>query len=451
MPVQAPSPGRYRRTVAFDDPAPLPRPSALQAPQARHLRAALADLPEITPSSLEALRRAHPALSPDLISAIATQARLQTRAAPRIGDLALTWILEDAALQQATRLDVARYRAGELVRRLGAGAVADLGCGIGVDSFALAEAGCTVLAVERDPWRADAARVNLASLGDRVEVRLMDAHDLTDADWGRLRGAYVDPARRRGDAPRSRDGSRPRPLSDPQDWEPSWRWILSLADRLPVVAKVAPGFDARHAPTTADVEWIDHAGETVEASVWLGGLGSGQRRATALREGVVDTIESAAQHAASASVTTQVREWLIEPTPAVRRAGLVSDFAAARDIPLLDAGGWLTHVHAVTTPLARSWRVLEEVPWRAKDLRAWLRPYGAVTWKTIDAALSADTWDSRIGHSPVRTGVPITIVITGQGRAFAVERKTDAGGLGQVLSDSRDGIGPDSAAPTDEG
>lgn len=460
MPVPAVEPGHYGQPVALDNTASAPRPSVLVTPEAQRLRTALTAFAEITPSHLQALRRHHPDLSPDVISAIATQARLQRRALPRLGDLALTWILEDGALQQATRLDVARYRAGQLLRRLGACTVADLGCGLGVDSFALAEAGFTVLAVEHDSWRAEAARVNLAGLGDRVEVRAMDADGLNDADWGRLRAAYVDPARRRGDAPRPLDGSRAKPLANPNNWEPSWSWILALAERLPVVAKVAPSFDTRRTPATADIEWIDHAGETVEATVWLGSLGTGRRKATALREGVVDSFESTGHRTRAAPVATEVQEWLIEPTPAVRRAGLVGEFAAARDIPLLDAGGWLTHMHALDTPLARSWRVLHEVPWRAKDLRAWLRPYGAVTWKTIDAAQSADAWDRRIGHSAVRAGVAITIVVTGQGRAFAVESirraTTDARDLGQPIGgqrvgDGSDGIGSHSTAPTDKG
>jgi hypothetical protein len=72
--------------------------------------------------------------------------------------------------------------------------------------------------------------------------------------------------------------------------------------------------------------------------------------------------------------------------------------------------------------LARAWRVITELPGEPRGVREWLRPYGAVTWKTIDAGVPAHEWDRRIGHRPARGGIPITLVVTGHDRVFAVER-----------------------------
>jgi hypothetical protein len=140
-----------------------PQPRDLVTAQAQALQTAVAALPDTAdPRALTKLREHHPEADPDVLAALATQVRLQRRAADRLGPWAAEMVLEEEALQQATRRDVARYRSARLSERLGAGefTVADIGCGLGVDARALAEAGFHVLAVEHDAWRAEAAEVN---------------------------------------------------------------------------------------------------------------------------------------------------------------------------------------------------------------------------------------------------------------------------------------------------
>ena len=402
-----------------------PRPRDLVTPEARALGEALAALPDTTDAAaLSSLRASHPDADPALIAALATQVRLRRRATDRLGSWAGEVVLEDEALQQATRRDVALYRAARLVQGLGrdGATIADLGCGLGIDARALAEHGCHVIAVERDPWRAEAAEVNLATFGDRVSVMCADATAL-DADLlDSCDAAYADPARRAVGGPRRIDGGRSRSVHAPDAWSPPWPWIVSLAERLPTVAKVAPGFDAHKAPSGADIEWIDHGGETVEASVWLGSLGHGARRATALIDDRGTSIEAPRDAPPDPGPsTTRASAYLLEPTPAVVRADLVGSLAADLAAARLDGGTWLTSETVPDTPLARGWRITEEVPHQARDLRAWLRGRGSVTWKTVDAHVSAPTWDRRVGHRP-GDGAAVTVIITGQGRAFAVER-----------------------------
>lgn len=404
------------------------RPRDLVTAQAQALQAAVAALPDTAdPRALTRLRELHPEADPALLAALATQVRLRRRAADRLGPWASGMVLEEEALQQATRRDVARYRSARLAERLGAGGftVADIGCGLGVDARALAEAGFHVLAIEQDAWRAEAAEVNLAGYAERVRVLHGDALVLDPSPLESCDAAYVDPARRTSGGPRRIDGGRSRATTDPAEWSPPWPWVLSLAERMPVVAKVAPGFDARRAPSGADVEWIDHDVETVEASVWMGSLGRAMRRATALTADRAESIEAPrAESRAAGPATDQARRFLVEPSPAVARADLVADLAVRLGADRLDGGGWLTADAAPATLLARTWRIAEEVPHSARELRTWLRGRGSVTWKTADARVSATTWDRRVGHRS-GDGPAITIVITGQGRAFAVERVQD--------------------------
>ena len=403
-----------------------PWPRDLVTPEARALRDDLAALPETAdPAALSAIRSAHPQADPDLISALATQVRLQRRARDRLGPWAEHLVLDEEALQQATRRDVARYRAAQLVSRLGreGPTVADLGCGLGLDARALAEVGCRVLAVERDPWRAEAAAVNLTSYGDRVRVLCDDVTALDPAVLADCDAAYVDPARRASGGPRRIDGGRARAVTSPEEWSPPWSWVTALAERLPVVAKVAPGFDTRWAPPKADLEWIDDGGDTVEVAVWLGAFGHGVRRATVLDGEHTESLEARRDRTGvEGAATSQAAALLIEPSPGVIRAGLVAELAARLGAVSLDGTTWLTADAMPTTLLARAWTVVEEVAHHPRELRAWLRGRGSVTWKTSDTSSSAAEWDRRVGHRP-GTGPAVTIVITGQRRAFAVARR----------------------------
>lgn len=407
-------------------------PRDLVTAGAQALRQVIAALPDTAdPGALSALRRQHPEADPELISALATQVRLQRRGQDRLGPWAADMVLEEEALQQATRRDVARYRAARLAGLLTADhairdqTVADIGCGLGVDARALAETGIHVIAIERDPWRAEAADVNLAAHTSHVRVLQADALSIDSSVLDSCNAAYVDPARRAPGGPRRIDGGRTRATHDPSDWSPPWPWVLSLSERMPVVAKVAPGFDPRLAPAGADVEWIDHEGETVEAAVWLGPLGRGLRRATAVAADRAESLETPASEAGrTGPVTAQPGLLLLEPTPGVARAKLLADLAEQLGARRLDGGGWLTADAAPASLLARPWRLVEEVPCAARELRAWLRGRGSVTWKTADARVSASEWDRRVGHRPAG-GSSVTIVITGQGRAFAVERAAD--------------------------
>lgn len=417
------------------------RPADLLSTDTGPLWQALGQVADLTePAALDRVRRAHPQLDPALVAAIATQVDLRRRALPRLGAWSQTAILDAEAVQQATRSEVARYRAESLRYRWAAAGhptdapprIADLGCGVGADSHALAEAGFDVVAIERDPWRAEAAQVNLAADGVTVICA-----DVTSDAAEVIRGcdlAFVDPARRQQGGPRRIDGGRSHPASDPREWSPSWPWVTRLAQQLPVVAKVAPGFDSRLAPPGSDVEWIDHEGDTVEATVWMHLGGSDARTATAMGGGLIDSITSSGP-ADPGPVTDAVLDLLIEPSPGVIRAGLVGALACRIDAPRLDASTWLTANGIEQTPLARAWRVDAEVPSDPRALRDWLRPHGAVTFKTADVALSAQEWGARVSHRPRRGARAVTIIMTGGparrpgeaapvglGRAFAVTR-----------------------------
>ena len=99
-----------------------------------------AAMAEEDPESLAAASRMRAAYGPELAAAALTQASLRRQAKPKFGETAAQMFFTRAGLEQATRPEVAEYHASRFLQG-GVGRVIDLGCGIGSDSLAFAEAG----------------------------------------------------------------------------------------------------------------------------------------------------------------------------------------------------------------------------------------------------------------------------------------------------------------------
>lgn len=215
------------------------------------------------------LRRTHPA---ELVSAALGQARLRQRAVAKFGaEDAGRMFFTPNGVEQSTRASVAAYRA-ERLKALGVTSVADLCCGIGGDAVALARAGIRVLAVDRDPATAAAARANAEALGLSELIEVREA-DVTEVDAGGYDAVFVDPARR---------GGRGR-IFDPEAYSPPLSWAVEAARKAPLGAalKVAPGIPHEAVPEDAEAEWISDGGDVKEAVLWFG-TAPGAVRATLL-------------------------------------------------------------------------------------------------------------------------------------------------------------------------
>jgi SAM-dependent methyltransferase len=368
-----------------------------------HARAARGDAGAVDPlRAAAALRAAHPGVDPGLVAAALTQARLRRRARPRLGELADRVLLTEDGLEQATRTVVADLRARRYAEA-GATHVADLGCGLGLDSLAFARAGLHVTAVERDPILARLAAHNVESVGvgDRVRVVVGDVTDpdvldvaLRDAD-----SAFADPARR--DPSTTREG-RSRRLSDPADWSPPWAWVEALAGRVPRTAvKAAPGIDHAAIPPGGCGTWTSVDGQLVEAEIsWPGLVADGmRRRAVVLRRDVGSTIASGIDlDDEQAPPVGPVGTWLLEPDDAVIRSGLVGAFAASVGGRLLDPRvAYVTTDTDARPPTAfgAAFRVRHALPYDLRTLRSRLVEDGVGHVVVKRRAISADPDDVR--------------------------------------------------------
>ena len=287
-----------------------------------------------------------------------TQAELRIRATAKFGASAARMYFTPDGLEQATRLPVARHRAARIA--LAATTMLDLGCGIGGDLVAAAEAGLTVVGVDVDPVRVAVARANLAALGLGGAVAEQDA---TTLDLAPFDVAFADPARR---GPRGR-------TFDAGEWMPPWPFVETLLRRDSCV-KVAPGIPHSTIPHGVEAEWVSDHGEVKEAALWSGRLATDARRATVIGDGGLATITDTDPTTAEVG---QMGGFLYEPDGAVIRAGLVGAVASGVGGTLLDPKiAYVTSAQPFLTPFARAYRVVEELPFREKQLKAALRERG---------------------------------------------------------------------------
>lgn len=160
-----------------------------------------------------ALRRHWPA---DQAAAALGQVALRRRAVAKFGERAAGLFLTPDGLEQATRADVARWRAARFTRA-GVREVVDLGCGIGADALAFADAGIAVTAVEADPATAVLAGANL---GEHARVLCGDAVALASGVLGGGAALFADPARRTAAGRTWRVG----------DFSPPWEFVVGLLE-----------------------------------------------------------------------------------------------------------------------------------------------------------------------------------------------------------------------------
>ena len=318
--------------------------------------------------------------SPDLVSAVVSQARLRVKAEAKFGPFAERMLFTRAGLEQATRLSVAARHAARF-RAAGCARVADLGCGIGGDALGLAALGIEVDAVDTDEVTAAIAAYNLAPFGSQVRVH----HGTAEAfDTSTVDAVWLDPARRTaGHSETSRLAAH--------EWSPSLEWVFALAGRMPAGVKLGPAFDRDALPADAEAQWISVDGSTIELVVWTGALARpGVHRAAMVVRGEATHELTAAADAADEPVR-DLGAFVHEPDGAVIRARLIGEVARELDAGMLAPGmAYLTGDAAVTSPFVSSFRVREQLPSDVKGLAKALRERGIGTLEIKKRGVDVD-------------------------------------------------------------
>jgi hypothetical protein len=312
---------------------------------------------ELTPDTALALgTRLRGSYPPALVAAALAQHELRLAGRAKFSR-AMDMFFTRAGLEQASAEIVARHRQA---RFAAAGLVADLCCGIGGDLVALA-AEHQVRAVDRDPLHLRMALLNAAAYGVGGSARPARG-DVREADLAGVGAVFIDPARRTGD----------RRLG-PGASEPPLEWCLGLARRVPAVGiKAAPGIARDAVPGGWELEFVAAGRDLKEAVAWSPALAGPATRATILPGGHTLTPEPGPPVPVAAP-----GPFLLDPNPAVTRAGLVGELARTLGAWQIDPQiAFLCTDTAVRTPFARTLRVIDSGPWNQKRLPARLRDLG---------------------------------------------------------------------------
>ena len=329
----------------------------LRGDRARHMLAAFAHCDLSEANTLPLLTRLRASLRPREASAILETLKLRAKATTKFPRFGSSMLFTDEALQQASHPAARRYRA----RLFGARSALDLCCGIGSDSLAFAAAGSEALGLDIDPVRIAIARHNAAVMNLDACFEVADVSASVPAGFDCV---FFDPARRDERGRRIRDVERYLPpLSLVHDW---------LADEICV--KLSPAVDLRQLQSYGGrLEFISVAGDLSEALLWL-------RRpcappfATKLGDGAVHHL----YHREGEPIAiAPPKRWLLEPDPAVLRAGLVQRLAQDLNATMLDESiAYLTSDERIETPWARYWAILDWMPFQLKRLRRYLAERG---------------------------------------------------------------------------
>ncbi len=368
----------------------------LVSPEAEPALVAAAAQPD--PDSVAAAQRLRREFPPDQAAAALTQAALRRKATAKFGERAGRLFLTAAGLEQATRAEVAGWRASRFVAA-GATRVVDLGCGLGADALAFADAGLDVVAVDADPVTAVFASANLGRPVVCAKAEEVVGQLLTEAD-----GVFLDPARRTSAGRTWRLG----------DLSPSWEFATGLLDGRLGCIKAAPGLPSTAIPQRAGATWVSHSGDLVETSVWSWG----SRVAVLLPDG----LELAS---GPPPVLGELGRYLWEPDPAVIRAGAVGRLAEFLDARSIQPGiAYLTGDAAMTTGFATGFEVLEVLTFDERTLRAWVREHGIGILEIKVRGLDVDPAVLRRRLKPSGAG-SATVVLTptpAGARALVVRR-----------------------------
>lgn len=375
----------------------------LRSPEGHAILAELAERPLAEAQTLRELERLRRRFSPAQAAAALELTLLRQRASAKFPHAQQLFFTREA-LEQASAAPVAAQRAARLAPY---GDVADLGCGLGGDTMALAGAGAQVWAIERDPLRLALCQANVAALGLEARVRPLLC-DLLSAPPPKANALFCDPGRRAGG----------RRRFNVADYEPALAHVLAWRSQTPALAlKLAPGVDTNELPLDAEVEFVSLNGELKEAALWCGPLASTRMRASLLRS---DSNSAIAYHTMSkddpelhlAAWIAPPAAYLYEPDPAIIRAGLVRELGAHLGAAQLDEQiAYLSSATLVASPFARVWRVITWLPFNLKALRAQLRELnaGSITVKKRGSPLDSEQLARQLSRP---NGQPLVVVLT---------------------------------------
>ena len=302
-----------------------------------------------------------------LVAAVLTQAKLRRRAVAKFGPFAERMIFTEAGLEQASRLSVAALHANRF-RQAGIGEVADLGCGIGAESMALASLDINVKAFEIDEVTAAVATYNLSPF----ENAFVEQTDVTTLDLSKFEGLFFDPARRELGGPSRERATR---KFDPAAFSPTFDFVVEAAAKKPTGVKFGPGHPHEGIPENAEAQWVSVDGDLVELGLWFGTVARPdvKRSALLINGNAKHEIISHSAERQDAPIS-ELAAYVYEPDNSVVRSRLIGQLAEQIEAHLFAPEiAYLTSDKEISSPWLKGYKVLDNLVFDRKKLKAYLR------------------------------------------------------------------------------
>jgi hypothetical protein len=350
---------------------------------------------------------------PALVAAVLTQAKLRRRAAGKFGPFADRMLFTEAGLEQASRLSVAALHANRF-RQAGITEVADLGCGIGAESLAMASLEINVKAFEIDEVTAATATYNLSPF----ENAFVEQADVTELDLSNFGGLFFDPARRELGGPSRERASR---KFDPAAFSPTYDFVIEAAAKKPTGIKFGPGHPHEGIPENAEAQWVSVDGDLVELSLWFGEVARPNIKRAALLVG------KDGKHEITSNSTTrkdapigELGSYLYEPDNSIVRSHLIGELADQIDGRLFAPEiAYLTNDLQIESPWLKGYRVLDNLVFDRKKLKSYLRERNIGTLEIKKRGSDIVPEELRKELSPKGEGAA-TLIVTRVGDAHRV-------------------------------
>ncbi|MFM6980592.1 MAG: THUMP-like domain-containing protein [Micrococcales bacterium] len=305
--------------------------------------------------------------SANLVAAVMTQAKLRKRGAAKFGEFANQMLFTEAGLEQASRLSVAARHAGRF-RNAGITQVADLGCGIAAESLALAAIGIKVNAFEIDEVTAAIAQYNL----NAFENASVEIADVTAIDLNSFEALFFDPARRELTGPNRAKAIR---KFDPSSFSPNFDWVVEKAKTKPTAIKLGPGHPHDGIPEDCEAQWVSVDGDLVELGLWFGKLARPNVKRAALLITATETFEISSEVSEVGHAPLgELEQYLFEPDNSVVRSHLIALLAEQTKTHSFSSDiAYLTSNEKVDSPWLRGFRVIDNLAFDRKKLKAYLK------------------------------------------------------------------------------
>jgi SAM-dependent methyltransferase len=368
----------------------------LMSSEGQTLLAELSSKPIAESDEVRVLTRYRARYAPEMVNAVFAQIKLRARARAKFSRADRMYFTADG-LEQASTERMAHYHAQQFVAHE---MIADLCCGIGGDLIAFAEAH-HVFAVDIDDLALRLASANAGAYGRGHNVHPIQGDvDLLGISGERM-AAFIDPARRV-------DGRRlPAGAS-----QPSLAWCIAFGQTMPTLVKASPALPLDLVPAEWGIEFVSEGRELKESLLSSPRMNRVGRRATVLSPEANTLLPIDGDE-------TLVREpgrYLLDPDPAVTRAGLVEDLArslsSTGDVWKIDHEvAFLTGDAAMETPFGRSLEILASLPWNLNRLKESLRALdiGSVDIRKRGSAVDVDDIQRRLKLTGSRSA---TVVLT---------------------------------------